>query len=100
VVDDDGELVRMVGTAQDVTEQRATEALRESILATVSHELRTPLTSILGFALTLRERSATLDDATRRDLIEQVGCQSMRLERLLTDPLDVDRLRHGLVRAV
>jgi PAS domain S-box-containing protein len=100
VVDDTGRLVRMVGTAQDVTEQRAAEVLRESILATVSHELRTPLTAILGFALTLRDRGVEIDDATRRVLIEEVVQQSRRLERLLTDLLDVDRLRHGLVRAV
>jgi PAS domain S-box-containing protein len=100
VVDDAGRLVRMVGTAQDVTERRAAEVLRENILATVSHELRTPLTSILGFSLTLRDREAEIDDATKRELTEAVVSQSKRLERLLTDLLDVDRLRHGLVRAV
>jgi PAS domain S-box-containing protein len=91
---------RMVGTAQDVTERRAAEMLRESILAAVSHELRTPLTTILGFAVTLRERSAELDEQTRRDLTGHVVEQARRLERLLADLLDVDRLRHGLVRAV
>src|SRR5581483_2810190 len=95
-----GRVVRMVGTAQDVTERRAAETLRESILSTVSHELRTPLTSILGFALTLRERSATIDEDLRRELVDQVVRQATRLERLLTDLLDVDRLRHGLVRLV
>jgi signal transduction histidine kinase len=100
VADTDGRLVRMAGTAQDVTEQRAAESLRETILSTVSHELRTPLTAILGFALTLRERGADLSDALRRDLTDNVVNQAVRLERLLTDLLDVDRLRHGLVRAV
>jgi len=100
VVDDDGRLMRMVGTGQDVTERRAAEVLRESILATVSHELRTPLTSILGFALTLRERANAIDETTKRELTDEVVRQSMRLERLLTDLMDVDRLRHGLVRAV
>jgi len=100
VVDAAGQLVRMAGTAQDITEQRATEVLRETILATVSHELRTPLTAILGFSLTLRDRGAEIDDGTKQQLTEEVVLQSRRLERLLTDLLDVDRLRHGLVRAV
>src|SRR5205085_1167665 len=56
LVDGSGRLVRMVGTAQDVTERQAADALRDSILTAVSPELRTPLTSILGFALTLLER--------------------------------------------
>ena len=49
--------------------------------------------------MTLRERGG-LDEATRRNLTEQVVRQATRLERLLSDLLDVDRLRHGLVRAV
>jgi PAS domain S-box-containing protein len=99
VAGDDGSPARMVGTGQDITERRAAEALRDSILSTVSHELRTPLTSILGFAMTLRERGG-LDEATRISLTEQVVRQATRLERLLADLLDVDRLRHGLVRAI
>ena len=49
------EPVKMMGTGQDVTEQRQVEKLREDILSAVSHELRTPLTSVLGFALTLEK---------------------------------------------
>jgi PAS domain S-box-containing protein len=100
IVDASGRTERMVGTAQDVTEQRAAEALRESILSTVSHELRTPLTSVLGFALTLRERGDEIDASLRRELVEQIVLQAVRLERLLGDLLDVDRLRHGLMRVV
>jgi PAS domain S-box-containing protein len=99
VVGDDGKPARMVGTGQDVTDRYAAETLRESILSTVSHELRTPLTSILGFAMTLRERGNSIDETIRRDLTEQLTRQAVRLERLLSDLLDVDRLRHGLVRA-
>ena len=43
------EPVTMLGTAQDVTDQRQAERLREDILSAVSHELRTPLTAVLGF---------------------------------------------------
>lgn len=49
------EPVGLVGTAQDVTEQRQVERLRDDILSAVSHELRTPLTSVLGFAVTLEK---------------------------------------------
>jgi PAS domain S-box-containing protein len=76
VIVEGDELVAMLGTAQDVTEQRHAERLREDILSAVSHELRTPLTAVLGFAVTLEQR---------------------RNERLLVDLLDVERLRHGAV---
>ena len=57
----------MVGTAQDMTEQRQVEKLREDILSAVSHELRTPLTSVLGFALTLEQRRSEPTGDGRRD---------------------------------
>jgi PAS domain S-box-containing protein len=97
VVDATGVPNRMVGTAQDVTERRRLEEVRDNILSAVSHELRTPLTSVLGFALTLRERSE-LDAAVRHQITDELATQAERLERLLLDLLDVDRLRHGLVK--
>jgi PAS domain S-box-containing protein len=95
VLDDGGQLVRMTGTSQDVTERKQAESLRDDILATVSHELRTPLTSVLGFALTLRERFKLGADADA--LLAHIVEQGWRLERLLADLLDVDRLRRGRI---
>jgi PAS domain S-box-containing protein len=85
----------MVGTAQDVTDQRHVERLREDILSAVSHELRTPLTSVLGFALTLEERRSELDPETVDEIIADIAQAARRLERLLGDLLDIERLRLG-----
>ena len=97
IVDAAGDPVRMVGTAQDVTETKRLHELRENILATVSHELRTPLTSIIGFAQTLLERGTELDEATRAEMVRNLVEQAYRLQRLLSDLLDLDRMRHGLL---
>jgi PAS domain S-box-containing protein len=98
ILDRAGHPVRMVGTTQDITERERVEQVRENILSAVSHELRTPLTAILGFAITLRERWPTLTDEGREEMIGLVASQAARLERLLNDLLDVDRLRHGRLR--
>jgi PAS domain S-box-containing protein len=95
VTDDASTPVRMVGTSEDVTERKRLDALRDTILSSVSHELRTPLTSILGFSLTLKEREDELDPGRRREIIAHLAEQSQRLSRLLTDLLDLDRLRLG-----
>jgi signal transduction histidine kinase len=96
-LDAGGEPVRMRGTAQDITDRKRLDELRNNILAAVSHELRTPLTAIRGFALTLQERGQTLDEATRAEIVGHLVQQSAKLERLLGDLLDLDRIRHGLV---
>ena len=95
VTDERAHPVRMVGTAQDVTERKQLDELRDSILATVSHELRTPLTSILGFAITLQERGEALDEETRAEIAAHLTSQGRKLDRLLSDLLDLDRLRLG-----
>jgi PAS domain S-box-containing protein len=86
---------RMVGTAQDVTERHRAETVRDNILSAVSHELRTPLTSILGFALTLDKRSDAVDGELRQRMTAELKNQALKLDRLLANLLDVDRLRHG-----
>jgi PAS domain S-box-containing protein len=96
VLDATGAPVRMVGTAQDVTERQRAEDVRDNILSAVSHELRTPLTSIVGFALTLEGRP-DLAEESRQEMTSQLVAQALRLEHLLKDLLDVDRLRHGLM---
>jgi signal transduction histidine kinase len=99
VLGESGEPVRMLGTGQDITEQRKAEELREGILSTVSHELRTPLTAILGFATVLRERRDEMDEAATRRALAHIVQQGRRLERLLADLLDLDRLRQGAIIA-
>jgi PAS domain S-box-containing protein len=98
IADRKGVPVRMVGTAQDVTERKRLDELRDGILAAVSHELRTPLTSIIGFAMTLKERGSALADATRTEIVTHLNEQAHKLDGLLSDLLDLDRLRHGFVR--
>jgi PAS domain S-box-containing protein len=95
ILDASGEPERMVGTSQDITDSKGLDELRENILATVSHELRTPLTSILGFALTLKERGSTLVETTRSEIVGHLLEQAHKLDRLLSDLLDLDRFRHG-----
>jgi len=113
----DGEPVFLQGVLFDVTERKlAEQALRESeqrerdaaerlraldemkntFLAAVSHELRSPLTSILGLALTL-ERAPDIEGRERDDLLTRLSANARKLDRLLKDLLDIDRLNRGIV---
>jgi PAS domain S-box-containing protein len=94
VTDESGEPLRMLGTSQDITDRKRIDDLRESILSAVSHELRTPLTSIVGFALTLQQYGSRISAETRKEIIDHLAREAHRLEVLLSDLLDLDRLRH------
>jgi two-component system sensor histidine kinase KdpD len=71
------------------------EQLRNSLLSSVSHDLRTPLTVITGAASTLVGGGETLDAVTRRDLAETIREEADRLNRLVSNLLDMTRLESG-----
>lgn len=72
-----------------------TEEMRSSLLSTVSHDLRTPLAAITGAATTLLDTSARMADAQRRDLLEAIYEEAERLERLVSNLLDMTRVESG-----
>lgn len=71
---------------------RRVDDLRQAFLAAVSHELRTPLASVVGYSETLRRHRGRLGDDQVDLLLTRLVHNGQRLERLLTDLLDVDRL--------
>jgi len=76
------------------------EQLRNALLSSVSHDLRTPLGGITGAASTLLEDRGELPEADRRELLETIHEESNRLQRLVTNLLDVTRLESGVVDLV
>jgi PAS domain S-box-containing protein len=76
---------------------RSLDELKNTFLQAVSHDLRTPLTSLLGSALTLDREDLHLTPDVERDLVHRIAGNARKLERLVTDLLDLDRLSHGLL---
>jgi two-component system, OmpR family, sensor histidine kinase KdpD len=70
------------------------EFLRNTLLSGVSHDLRTPLAAITGAASSLAE-SHGLTDEVRKDLARDIVGESERMERLITNLLDMTRLESG-----
>ena len=71
------------------------ERLRTDLLATVGHELRTPLTAIRTSVGLLLDPGLAPSDAQRQQLLGTIGRSADRMQRLLTDLLDLARLRAG-----
>ena len=116
IYDDDGNLVYWQGLLLDVTDQRRTQELERALdlerleaerlraedemkttfLHAVSHDLRTPLAAILGLAVTLEREDLTLSADESRDLAHRIAQNARRLDRMVSDFLDLERLDRGV----
>ena len=76
---------------------RALDEMKNTFLEAVSHDLRTPLTSILGSAVTLEQAGLELPREDAVDLLQRIASNARKLERLLSDLLDLDRLQRGII---
>jgi PAS domain S-box-containing protein len=76
---------------------RSLDQMKNTFLDAVSHELRTPLAAIVGIGLTLEHKADSLADEDRSDLYTRLVANARKLDRLLNDLLDLDRLTHGIV---
>jgi len=75
-----------------------TEQLRNALLSSVSHDLRTPLAVITGSTSALLEEGAPKDETTRRELLKTAHDESLRLNRLVRNLLDMTRLEAGALK--
>ena len=76
---------------------RALDEMKNTFLEAVSHDLRTPLTSILGSAVTLEQSGMDIPREDAIDLLQRIASNARKLERLLGDLLDLDRLQRGII---
>jgi PAS domain S-box-containing protein len=117
IVDDDGNPRFWQGVLVDVTNQKRTEELEQDLaveretaqrlrdlddmkntfLQAVSHDLRTPLAAILGLAVTMGRDDLEIDPAETRDMAQRIAINAKKLDRLVNDLLDLDRLSRGIV---
>lgn len=74
--------------------QAEAEQVRSSLLSSVSHDLKTPLAAIAGASSSLLE-ATSLDEETRRQLLETVADEAARLNRLLENILQMSKLDAG-----
>lgn len=83
-----------VGILQDISQAEQLEKMRRDFVANVSHELRAPLTVIRGYTEALLDE--VIDKKEEPDKYYQIIRQeTLRLERLIIDLLDLSRLQSG-----
>ncbi|MEO7240921.1 MAG: ATP-binding protein, partial [Sphingomicrobium sp.] len=87
------ERARLEADTRDVAGLRERDRLRSALLSSVGHDLRTPLTAIIAAAAELR-RAGGGDTA----LIATVSSEAAKLERYISNLLDMARIEAGAVK--
>jgi signal transduction histidine kinase len=68
---------------------------KSDFVSIVSHEFRTPLTGIQGFSELIRDEDLQLEEI--REFAGDINKDAQRLNRLITDMLDLDRMESGRI---
>jgi len=103
----EGQIVRLYGTAQDITERKQVEQeleqardaaetanrAKSAFLSTMSHELRTPLNVILGFTQLMNQDITLTPD--HQEYIQLIHKNGSHLLQLINDVLDLSRIEAG-----
>jgi PAS domain S-box-containing protein len=117
ITDDQGNVRYWQGVLIDISQQKRTEQLEQDLvveretaqrlrdlddmkntfLQAVSHDLRTPLAAILGLAVTMGREDVDMDPAEAQDMARRIAVNARKLDRLVNDLLDLDRLSRGIV---
>ncbi|BAT51226.1 PAS/PAC sensor hybrid histidine kinase [Nostoc sp. NIES-3756] len=111
---ENGELVRVVGSSADISDRKLAEIervellqreqaarakaeeanrIKDEFLAVLSHELRSPLNPILGWTKLLLTRQ--LDQTTVKNALETIERNAKLQTKLIDDLLDVSRILRG-----
>lgn len=91
--------VALVRQRDAVARLQSLDELKNTFLEAVSHELRTPLASVLGFALTLEARHEQMSTDEIDAVLDRLAVNARKLDRLLRDLLDLDRLYRRIIVA-
>ena len=97
VLSRDGELRGAIAVLRDVSRERELDRMKNEFISTAAHELRTPLTAVMGFTeLLLNQARFGLDDPLRQqEVLSVVFEKARRLEKIVSELLDLSRIRYG-----
>ncbi len=92
-----GELERYVKVAEDITERKRLERMKDEFVSTVSHELRTPLSITKeGISLVIDGITGPLGDQ-QRHILGIARTNIDRLGRIINELLDIAKIEAGKV---
>jgi len=93
ILDQDGKPVRLIGSANNITERKRAEQLKSDFISFVTHQLRTPISGVkwmLELAMDAKD-----DPEEMQSFISDARLSTERLIRLVNDLLEISHLESG-----
>lgn len=90
-----GEIIRIAGIAEDITDTQKVEQMKSEFIGIVSHELRTPLTAIKMSLGLLKSGIYNKKPEKFQRMLDIALIDTNRLVNLVNDILDLERLDSG-----
>ncbi len=90
---DDGTIEGVVKVFDDLTERKHAERMRDEWSSVIAHDLRQPVTTITAFASAIARTTERDTELTKR--VSHIRSAAWRLDRMISDLLDLSRLESG-----
>jgi two-component system sensor histidine kinase KdpD len=89
---------RLVEEAEQARLLTESQKMQSAVLNSISHDLRTPLSSVSGAVTALLDRESKLTKTSREELLRTIDSGSRRMNRVITNLLDMVRLETGIFK--
>ena len=95
--DDDGRMGGVAALLTDIRDETRERGRQAEFVSSVSHELKTPLASIRAYTELLMDDDVE-DPAERRELLQFIDEQVIRLTRMVNNLLNLARVESGVIK--
>jgi two-component system sensor histidine kinase KdpD len=91
--------VELAREASHAEALREADEMKTALMTSISHDLKTPLAGITASVSSLLDNSVEWTDEDRASFLETIESQADRLNRVISDILDLNRIEAGVVKA-
>ena len=95
LLDAEDSLIRGLEVFHDISQLKALEREKSSLMSMFAHDMKSPLIAIQGFALRLLAHTRDMAEERREKYLETIKREAGRLKHLINDFLEFSRLQTG-----
>jgi two-component system sensor histidine kinase KdpD len=92
--------VELAQTAAHAEALREADEMKTALMTSISHDLKTPLAGITASVSSLLDHTVEWTDEDRESFLKTIDSQANRLNRVISDILDMNRIEAGVVKPV